>query len=38
MIQRGINFKVLMVVAAGEGEDIWTISFNDIAGSFSLKK
>ncbi|MDD5750597.1 MAG: hypothetical protein PHU56_03035 [Candidatus Pacebacteria bacterium] len=28
MVQQGINFKVLMVVMAEEGEDVWVISFN----------
>jgi len=28
MTQQGVNFKVLMVVMGGEGEDVWVISFN----------
>lgn len=28
MAQQGVNFKVLMVAVRGEGDDVWTISFN----------
>ncbi|MFA6340796.1 MAG: hypothetical protein WCX27_00945 [Candidatus Paceibacterota bacterium] len=28
MTQQGINFKVLMVLVRGNGEDVWAISFN----------
>lgn len=28
LTQQGVNFKILMVIIAGEGEDVWVISFN----------
>lgn len=28
--QQGVDFKVLMVIIAGEGDDIWGISFNTV--------
>lgn len=34
IIQQGVNFKILVVVVAGQGEDIWAISFNTTKGSW----
>lgn len=28
LTQKGVNFKILMVMIAGQGEDVWTMSFN----------
>ena len=30
LIQQGVNFKILMVVVKGQGDDAWVISFNTI--------
>lgn len=34
LTQQGVNFKILMVVVAGQGEDVWVISFNTTKSSW----
>lgn len=34
LTQQGVNFKILMVVVTGQGEDVWVISFNTIKSSW----
>lgn len=34
LTQQGVNFKILMVVIAGQGKDIWVISFNTTKSSW----
>ncbi|MDD4990068.1 MAG: hypothetical protein PHW31_02045 [Candidatus Pacebacteria bacterium] len=34
LAQQGVNFKILMVVVAGQGEDVWVISFNTAKSSW----
>ncbi|MCL5010690.1 MAG: DUF1795 domain-containing protein [Patescibacteria group bacterium] len=34
LTQQGVNFKILMVVIAGQGEDVWVLSFNTTKGSW----
>jgi hypothetical protein len=34
LTQQGVNFKILMAVIAGEGEDVWIISFNTAKSSW----
>jgi len=34
LVQQGVGFKILMAVIAGEGEDIWVISFNTTKSSW----
>ncbi len=34
LAQQGVNFKILMVVIAGQGEDVWVISFNTTKSSW----
>ncbi len=38
LAQQGANFKILMVVVAGQGEDVWVISFNTIKSSWDEYK
>ena len=35
LTQQNVNFKVLMVAVHGEGDDVWVISFNTIAGNWA---
>ena len=35
LTQQNVNFKVLMVAVQGEGDDVWVISFNTIAGNWA---
>jgi len=34
LAQQGVNFKILMVVITGQGEDVWVMSFNTIKSSW----
>jgi len=34
LVQQGVNFKILMIVIAGQGEDVWVISFNTTKNSW----
>ena len=34
LIQQGVNFKILLMVIAGEGKDVWVISFNTTKNSW----
>jgi len=34
LTQQGVNFKILMVVITGQGEDVWVMSFNTIKSSW----
>ena len=34
LVQQGVNFKTLMIVIAGQGEDVWVISFNTTKNSW----
>lgn len=35
LTQQGVNFKVLIVVIKGEGDDVWVISFNTLQSSWA---
>jgi len=34
LTQQGVDFKVLLVLVRGKGDDIWTISFNTLEGDW----
>jgi len=34
LTQQGVNFKILMVVVKGQGDDVWVISFNTTKSSW----
>lgn len=34
LTQQGVNFKILMAVVGGQGEDVWVISFNTTESSW----
>ncbi len=34
LTQQGVNFKILMVVVKGQGDDVWVISFNTTKDSW----
>lgn len=34
LTQQGVNFKILMVIVAGQGENVWVISFNTTKSSW----
>jgi len=34
LTQQGVNFKILMVIVVGQGEDVWVISFNTTKSSW----
>lgn len=36
--QQGVNFKILMVLVSGEGDDVWTISLNTVESSWDSYK
>ena len=38
LTQQGVDFKVLMVVVSGQGEDIWVISFNTVKSNWDSYK
>ena len=38
LIQQGVNYKILMVVVAGKGDDVWVISFNTIKSNWDEYK
>ena len=38
LTQQGVNFKILMVVVAGQGEDVWVISFNTTKSNWCVYK
>lgn len=38
MTQQGVDFKVLMVAIKGEGDDVWTISFNTAKNDWNKYK
>ncbi|MBU1017688.1 hypothetical protein KKA33_01525 [Patescibacteria group bacterium] len=34
LTQQGVNYKILMIVVAGQGDDVWVMSFNTIKSSW----
>ena len=34
LTQQGVNYKILMVVVTGKGDDVWVMSFNTIKSSW----
>ena len=38
MSQQGVDFKVLMIVVSGQGEDVWVVSFNTVKSSWDSYK
>ena len=34
LTQQGVDYKILMIVVAGKGDDVWVMSFNTIKSSW----